>query len=410
MNKTKIFLAILAVLAIFVAGCETQNDGNWTDYNFSLGLDDYEPNATLINESVVNETNLAGQEPEKIDEGKASFTIDATEGDLVKIPITAVDPDGDFLEYDFEKPFNDKGLWQTEIGDEGKYLIEIEVTDGKLSTTEFVLVVINRANRPPTIECPDKVSVKEGETVRLDCNIYDVDGDVVIVGYDGWMKTSSYKTTFDDEGKYTVLVRAKDKDHESFKEMTVEVKNTNRAPIIQDIDVQEVMEEDSLLVDVSVVDPDGDDVVLTFSKPLDENGAWTPTYGDRGNYNVTVVASDGETEEKATFELEVLRLNRAPVIKPMKDIEVFEGEKVKLDVETFDPDGDDVVIVYDGWMDSSEYTTTFDDANPNGCNVKGCSAEYKVTVSVSDGTLSSTQNVVVKVTDKNRPPVFVYEE
>ena len=407
MNKNKIFLITFVLIATIVAGCQIENKDNWTDYNFSLGLDDYEPNT-----SVANNTDLGNEELEsdEIDESKASFSIEATEGDLVKIPITAVDPDGDFLEYDFEKPFNKKGLWQTEIGDEGKYLVEVEVTDGKLSTTEFVLVTIKRANRPPTIECPDEINVKEGETVRLDCNIYDVDGDVVIVGYDGWMKTSTKKTGYDDEGEYTVLVRAKDKEHESFKEVDIVVENTNRAPVIEEVMKQEVMEEDSIFVDITASDPDGDDITLTFSEPLDENGYWEPTYGDRGTYNVTVVASDGEEDVESNFELEVLRLNRAPVIKPIDDIEVDEGETVEIDVDSFDPDGDDVVIVYEGWMDSSEYKTTYDDAYPDGCDEKGCSAEYEVTVTVSDGTLSSEETVTIIVNDKNRPPVFVYEE
>ncbi|MCF7872236.1 hypothetical protein K9L97_04340 [Candidatus Woesearchaeota archaeon] len=419
MKTNKLFLLLLAVILVVVSACQGPDDAGWEDYNFSLGLDDYEPgtgndsvvdlNDTKDSDGNVSVDTDSGTENLEIDEGKASLTIEATEGDLVKIPVSAVDPDGDFIEYEFEAPFNNKGLWQTEIGDEGKYLVEVAISDGKLSTSDFILVVINRANRAPTIECPKKIRVEETELVKLDCNIYDVDGDVVIVGYDGWMKTATYQTNYEDAGTYSVLVRAKDKNHESTEEIEVIVENKNRAPVIEDIALQSVMEEDDIQVLVDVSDADGDDVEVEFGNPLNKDGSWTPTYGDRGMYNVSVVADDGKDKSVSTFELEVLRLNRAPVIKPLNDIEVDEGDSVVLPIQTYDPDGDEVVITYAGWMDSDEYSVSYDDAHPDGCNFKGCTAEYEVVVMVSDGVLSSEETVTIRVKDVNRPPVFVFD-
>lgn len=410
MNLKTIFLVMLVLSAVIAAGCTPDDNADWDDYNFSIDFEDYTPNATDNASEVIseNKTDVKEDVKEVIDEDKASFTINGVEGDLVKIPVSAVDPDGDFLNYKFEKPFNAKGLWQSEIGDEGKYLVKVTVDDGKLSTSEFVLIDLARANRPPTIECPDKLTVSEGDTIKIECNIYDVDGDVVIVGYDGWMKTSTYKTTFGDAGEHTVVVRAKDKDHDSFKEVKVIVKKTNRLPIIDEIEVQSVMEGDKIVISPDVSDPDGDDLTITFSKPLDENGVWEPTYGDRGEYDVTVTVSDGTDEVEQTFKLTVQRLNRAPVLKPISTIKVKEGEKVVIPVQVFDPDGDDVIISYSGWMDSDEYQTTYDDAQPKGCDEKGCVGTYEVEVTVSDGNLKASQTVKVEVLDVNRPPTFVF--
>ena len=163
MKKTILFLAVLALL--IVTACQ-YNYGNtttnYTDFNdllanYTVTQNDSESNVT----SVANETNNSTQ----VDESKASFKITGTEGELIRIPVKAVDPDGDFLEYKFSEPFNVEGLWLTKIGDEGKYLVKVSVSDGFLSTSEYVLIDVLRANRPPQLECPKTITVQETETV-----------------------------------------------------------------------------------------------------------------------------------------------------------------------------------------------------------------------------------------------------
>src|SRR3989338_3178201 len=41
-------------------------------------------------------------------------------------------------------------------------------------------------------------------------------------------------------------------------------------------------------------DPDADLLAYTFTSPLNENGEWQTTYGNAGEYTVTITASDGE--------------------------------------------------------------------------------------------------------------------
>mgnify|MGYP005841234301 CR=1 FL=1 len=396
--NAKIMGIIMLVGALIITGCQQAPQDNET---MPISFID-------INVST-NETSKLDKEPvEEIDESKASLRIDAVEGDLVRIPVQAVDPDGDFLTYKFEKPFNERGIWQSKIGDEGKYLIKVTVSDGKLSVVDYVLVNLARANRPPAIECPDSIRVQETETVVIDCNIFDVDGDTVLTGYDGWMRTSRYTTQYGDAGEYTVVVRAKDKEAESFQEVKVIVTKKNRAPVIEEMSPITAMETDTIKLTPKVSDPDGDNITLIYSKPFNRNGEWETTFGDAGTYDVTVTASDGKDKTETKVKVTVQRKNRPPVLRPIADIEVEEGDTVRIPVNAFDPDGDDVIISYSGWMDSAEYTTTYNDAYPNGCNEKGCTATYTVTVRVSDGVLSTAQDVKISVKDKNRPPQFIY--
>ena len=397
MNKKLIIFLVLAA-SLFVVACEPEFENDFVNNVTNV------TNITNLNETL----DPVDPDPEPIDASKAAYTLRATEGELVRIPVQAYDPDGQDVSLSFEEPFNEEGLWLTEIGDEGQYLVKVSVTDGLLTTSEYVLVIIERANRPPVVDCPERVVVKETETVRLDCNIFDEDGDPVIVSYEGWMRYSTRETDYGDAGNYTVLVRAKDAEHEVTRQVNVVVEKKNRPPVIEPIGELRVIETETIVVQPNVTDPDGDDITLSFSGPLDEDGSWTPDFGDRGEYNITVVASDGQDETTETFTLIVERRNRAPVIKPIDPITVYEGETVSIPVQAYDPDGDDITISYSGWMDSSEYTTTFDDAHPLGCDEPGCTATYYVTVTVSDGVLESSEVVEVNVIDKNRPPELVF--
>ncbi len=399
MNKRNIVIAVLLTMVLLVTAC--QNPGTKTNTTDNETVEGNITEGTGTSETGGNKTA-------EVDFSKASFKVVGTEGDLLKIPIKAVDLDGDSLKYKFEKPFNDQGLWLTEIGDEGQYLIKVTVSDGLVSTSEFVFVDVKRANRAPTIECLDSIKVQETETVTIDCNVFDEEGDSVIVGYDGWMRTSTYKTNYGDAGEYSVIVRARDQNHETTKKINIFVEKKNRAPVISELKPQEVMETEMIKVVPEVYDPDGDNITLYYSKLLSSDGSFSPQYGDRGTYEVEITASDGKANVTSKFELVVLKKNRAPVLKDIPPIELFEGDKLIIPVQAYDPDGDDITISYSGWLEKGEYTTSYDDAYPDGCGAKGCTATYYVEVSATDGSLGAKQKVKIQVTDKNRPPQMIW--
>jgi hypothetical protein len=87
--------------------------------------------------------------------------------------------------------------------------------------------------------------------------------------------------------------------------------------------------------------------------------------------------------------------NTAPVIKTINDITAYEGDTIKLPIEVTDREDDKVKVTVSGWMNSEQYTTTYDDAG-----------EYTVTVTATDGTYEAKQTFKVTVLDKNRPPMF----
>ncbi|GIU69480.1 MAG: hypothetical protein KatS3mg002_0716 [Candidatus Woesearchaeota archaeon] len=372
------------------------------------------PNVTLEGAMITTGNQTINQTPElKIndseDYGNVSYIITGTEGDLIKLELKAVDPDGDKLTYTYDRPFNDNGLWQTKEGDAGKYLVKVTVSDGKSDSSADVLVIVKPSNKAPIIDCLDDIRVKEGETVELKCNFFDKENDPLVIEYSGWMTSPVYTTNYDSAGKHKVFVTVSDGFHNVTKTINVIVDNVDRAPIFEEkLKDLVVLETDIVTLKPKVMDPDGDTIKLTYSEPFNSNGVWKTKIGDAGTYPISVVASSGSLTTKETFTLTVKMLNTAPVMKTISNITIEEGDTIILKPDVADREDDVITIKYTGWMKSSTYTTTYDDAYPKGCDKVGCSATYKVTVTASDGQYNVSQDVYITVKDKNRPPQFVW--
>lgn len=401
MKKYALFSLLVLVLVLLVTGCSGKDSGdNMTDLTGQIVLDDED--FVFIDDEPVNTEDDSGDIPMRdgadVDEEDVAFVLEVTEEELVALDFKAIDPDGDSLDYEFNEPLNAQGRWQTQIGDEGRYLTTVTVSDGKLSTSEDVLIIVARANRAPTIECPESFSADEGELLYVDCNIFDEEGDDILISYEGWSTSSSKKTTFDDAGEYTVLLRASDGNKESTHEVKVVINNVNRAPVLEALEDMTVMETTTIRLVPIVEDPDGDEVMLSFSKPVGEDGVWVTDDGDAGTYEVEVLVTDGSATATETFTLTVTQINTAPVLKRIADIVVDEGDSIVLPVNAYDPEGDEIFITYSGFMDSDSYDSTFDDAGV-----------YEQSVTVSDGVLSTTEVFSITIENKNRAPVFVLE-
>jgi hypothetical protein len=384
--KISTILVLITLATLIIAGCQIAIPGQNMTGNKSQ--------APIVIE-IGNKTPTGGAIGEPVSPAEG-VVIQATEGDLIQLKPEAADPDGDKITYYFSKPLDDKGKWQTKEGDAGKYPITVIASDGKSNTSQDIIIIINKANKAPVIECPKEVIVKEGELIKLDCNIYDPEGESVIVEYSGFMKGSTYQTTYDDAGEYTVQIKAGDKEKEIESSVKIKIIDANRPPVISGIpDEITGVETDVITLNPQVSDPDGNKVSLTYSEPFDNKGVWKTKLGDAGTYKVGIVASDGKSTSKKEITVVITQKNTAPVLKTINDITVSEGDTIIIPIDATDREGDKLEITMKGWMNTPTYTTTYEDAGT-----------YSVTVVVSDSQYTTDQTFKVTVLDKNRPPVF----
>ncbi len=70
--------------------------------------------------------------------------VTAIAGDLINISqlVSTSDAEGNGVSLLYSSPFNSSGQWQTTINDTGNYSILVEASDGNLSTTQFIDVIV----------------------------------------------------------------------------------------------------------------------------------------------------------------------------------------------------------------------------------------------------------------------------
>ncbi|MAG38940.1 hypothetical protein CMO90_02520 [Candidatus Woesearchaeota archaeon] len=345
------------------------------------------PEEELIEADIVEETEKYNDK---------MVRVEKMEGDIITLKPDAYDPDGDIIIYTFTKPFNEQGIWQTNEGDAGDYVITVTASDGVLSTSEDLLIVVSPVNKAPVIECNKELSFKETDLVKIDCNIIDPEEDELTIKYSGWMNSTEYQTSYNDAGEYEVLITASDNERTSSKTLNIIVKNLNRVPEVSDIETIEVEETEKVVVKVDASDSDKDSLTYKYSDPLNKNGVWQTKLGDAGTYTTKVIVSDGTGSVKKEFEIVVLLKNTAPSLDFIEPITVDEGEIITLPINTYDREGDELTVDISGWFETETYTTTYEDAG-----------NYTLTINVSDGKLTRSQTIEIIVNDVNRAPVFI---
>lgn len=158
-----------------------------------------------------------------------------------------------------------------------------------------------------------------------------------------------------------------------------------------------VEENDTVTLKPEAKDADEDTIEYTFSSPLDEEGAWKTEFGDAGKYLVTVTASDGELTTSKEVLIEVLRKNVAPVIEGIpEELTIEEGDVIKVNPNVTDPNKDEFTVeISDPIGEDGIWNTTYQDHG-----------EYLVTVTASDGELTSKKEMQLIVERKNIAPII----
>ncbi|WP_225408769.1 myxosortase-dependent M36 family metallopeptidase [Stigmatella hybrida] len=307
----------------------------------------------------------------------------------------------------------------------------LTVSDGDLTNSDTVTITVNNVNRAPVANAGPDASVDERTTVTLNGSGTDPDGGTLTYAWaqtDGPTVTLSSATaakptfTAPEVTANTALtfqLTVSDGTLTSSDTVTITVRNVNRTPVANAGPDQTVDEGATVTLAGSGTDADGDTVTYAWTQTAGPTAALSsatvanPTFtAPDVTANTTITfslrVSDGTATSAAdTVNITVRNVNRAPVANAGPDQTVNELAAVTLDGSgSTDPDGSTLTYAWTQTAGPAVTLTGATAAQPT-FTAPEVEADTALTfqLTVSDGTLTSSDTVTITVANENRAPV-----
>ena len=193
-------------------------------------------------------------------------------------------------------------------------------------------------NRPPSLDPIGNKTINETETVMIDLNASDPDGDSLtyscnrtnlFTDFDSSTGAGNWTTDYNDAGTYWVNFGVSDGnggiDNETIR---ITVSDANRPPVLDAIGDKTINEAEIVAIDLNASDLDDDTLVYSCNRtdlstdfnPATGTGNWSTDHKDAGTYWIDFGVSDGKGGiANETIRITVLDSNRQPVLDPIED-------------------------------------------------------------------------------------------
>jgi VCBS repeat-containing protein len=194
----------------------------------------------------------------------------------------------------------------------------------------------------------------------------------------------------------------------------IDVIGGKQAPVVQDLPAQDTTAEgQAYAIGLSASEPDGSALEYfanhlppgAIFDPKTNQLEWTPGPNSAGTYqNITLGVTDGVNTVTKSFTLEVTPVNQPPVLAPVADRTVREGDPIHIQLSAQDPENDPLTYsspllppgaTLDPTSGVFEWTPSLTEAGV-----------YTVPFHVSDGTNDTQINTTFTVLDTPAAPVF----
>ncbi len=373
---------------------------------------------------------LAAIGPRNVNEGaNLNFIVNATDPDGGNPTLTAVGtpPNATFVDngngsgtFDFAPDFNQSGVFN----------VTFIASDGTLADSEVVAITVNNVNVAPVLATIGPRSVAENAVLNFNISASDFDGttpsftaenvptNATFLDHGDGTASFSFAPDFSQEGVYNVRFIASDGTLADSELVAITVTNTNRAPVLAAIGPRNVNEGAVLNFVASATDPDATTptlsaVNLPVNASFSDNGngtgsfSFSPSFDQAGNFNVTIITSDGTLADSEVVAITVNDVNRAPVLATIGPRNVNETANLNFIATATDPDLTTPTLVAENLPANATFVDNGNGSGSFNFNPTPLQAGvYNVRFIASDGALSDTELVAITVNDVSQPPVL----
>ena len=299
----------------------------------------------------------------------------------------------------------------------GTYTVTVTATDagGNSAMSPAFTVTVDRT--PPTISpSATRVTLTSGASVTV--SVGDAASATYQIGNGDVMPAEIADQSISvpgptAEGTYTVHVTATDAaGNEGRCSFEVVIPHLNRAPALETVGDRRVNEGQLVGIPLAGTDPDAGDPLTFSASNLPEGAAfdpvtriftWTPTFAQAGTYpGVRFEVTDRSLSAYEAITITVTDVNRPPELDAIGPMSVDEGQLLSFSLTGSDPDGDTLTYATGDLPDGATFSTetrTF-----SWTPTFAQDGDYRIAFSVSDGTVSVLEEIVVHVADRDITP------
>ncbi len=268
--------------------------------------------------------------------------------------------------------------WTPTAADLGEQMVSFIVEDSgngdmanQLVTVTTINLNVRGSNARPSLAPIGTQTVAEGETLSIQAQATDSDGDTIhytaaqVIGTasSGLPRGAAFNQTTGEftwtpdttqAGDYRFRITASDGSGARSEDVLVTVTNTNQAPVFSQIPGLFGREGEQLIFAITAGDADGESLIYSFTgdvpdgftfDPITRTVVWDIDFESAGDYTLPFAAID-PSDEMATLTVPVtiLPTNRAPEINAptLRNAEI--GKELSLTIGALDLDGDDVTL------------------------------------------------------------------